>query len=85
MLRVDTERRFLLRFKNLGLAPSNVSNCGKSDREVKLLALKGGLPGKVVLHIVPLDPTLKGGTCGARSGQDRSVRSDFFQEFFSVS
>jgi hypothetical protein len=42
----------------------------KGDREVKLLALKGGLPGKVVLHIVPLDPTLKGGACGARSGQD---------------
>ena len=26
MLRVDTERRFLPRFKNRGLAPSNVSN-----------------------------------------------------------
>jgi hypothetical protein len=25
MLRIDTERRFLSRFKNRGLAPSNVS------------------------------------------------------------
>ena len=30
MLRVDTERRFLPRFKNRGLAPSNVSiRCGR--------------------------------------------------------
>jgi hypothetical protein len=28
MLRVDTERRFLPRFKNRGLAPSNVSRRG---------------------------------------------------------
>jgi hypothetical protein len=31
MLRVDTERRFLLRFKNRGLAPSNVSIFSQSD------------------------------------------------------
>jgi len=29
MLRVDTERRFLPRFKNRGLAPSNVSKNGQ--------------------------------------------------------
>jgi hypothetical protein len=31
MLRVDTERRFLHRFKNRGLAPSNVSNTGQDS------------------------------------------------------
>jgi len=38
---------------------------------VKLHALKGvELPGKVVsFYIVPLDPALKGGACGALAGQ----------------
>jgi len=34
MLRVDTERRFLPRFKNRGLAPSNVSNIRISFEEI---------------------------------------------------
>jgi len=43
-LRVDTERRFLPRFKNRGLAPSNVSIPDKfqilkdSDRRVRITA-----------------------------------------------
>jgi hypothetical protein len=38
---------------------------------VKLLALKGGLPGKdfFQFHIAPLDPALKGGACGEQTGQ----------------
>jgi hypothetical protein len=29
-----------------------------------------GFPARWLFHIVPLDPALKGGACGARSGQN---------------
>ena len=41
--------------------------------EVKLPAQRAGLPGKVIsFYVVPLDPALKGGACGALAGQGRT-------------
>jgi hypothetical protein len=38
--------------------------------KVKLLALKGGASREgISFYIVPLDPALKGGACGALAGQ----------------
>ena len=49
MLRVDTERRFLPRFKNRGLAPSNVS---KVIRSQQLEPGVGGFKVKVLLDMM---------------------------------
>jgi hypothetical protein len=47
----------------------------EGHEEVKLHALKGVLPGKVVaFYIVPLDPSLKGGAYGALAGQSPNQR-----------
>ena len=56
MLRVDTERRFLPRFKNRGLAPSNVSILRerpgiKEEVLQNISKIVNNVPGAVVLKV----------------------------------
>ena len=53
MLRVDTERRFLPRFKNWDLAPSNVSTGFLSNNRVD--GIEGGAPPSSVVNHKFLD------------------------------
>jgi hypothetical protein len=52
--------------------------CGisKAMQLVKLPALKGGVSRKgISFYIVPLDPALKGGACGALAGQGKVIKA----------